>query len=609
MCGIAGIWYNNKEKADTRIIKKMTDVIAHRGPDAEGSWISDDKSLSLGNRRLSIIDLSEKGKQPFHYMDKYVITYNGEIYNYLEIRSFLISKGYNFNSDTDTEVIAASYDYWGKDCLLRFDGMFAFAIYDKEKEILFCARDRFGEKPFYYYQNDDVFMFASEAKSLFVAGTDRQIDDYSMYLFINMGLHDDPADKSRTFYRNIKNLKPAHYFLFKKAQKPVQYKYWKIDHSIKSDLSFDDACLRFKELFSKSVSNRLRSDVEVGTSLSGGIDSSTVTFVMNKILKNKLSQKGFSARFNDKSLDEGVYMKEIVNKTGIQHFEVYPDCNNMLKDLKDIIYHQEGPFSSASIYAQWEVYKLSRRTGIRVLLDGQGADEYLAGYTHFFRPLFKEIFLKSGETALKKTYNDYLANNEVQNPLLIDNQFISQTKYYEFQSFLRYFKFKLFGAARLPEIHPYLHSAYKKNISPFPVSNDLNENLEFYTIVSGLDKLLRFADRNSMAHSCEVRLPFLSHGLVEFVFSLPSDYKIRDGWTKALLRYAFKDVLPEEIVWRKNKLAFRPPQEAWEKEKSYRDFASDFQNIAVKEKYIAKDAPLSWNGMITGLFIEANKSM
>lgn len=609
MCGIAGIWYNNTEKNVSSVIKKMTDVISHRGPDAEGFWISDNKSLALGNRRLSIIDLSEKGNQPFQYLDRYVITYNGEIYNYIEIKQFLNTKGYSFKSDTDTEVIVAAYDYWGNNCLLRFDGMFAFVIYDKQNELLFCARDRFGEKPFYYYQNDDVFMFASEAKSLFVAGADNQIDDYSMYLFINMGLHDDPADKSRTFYRNIKSLEPAHYFIYKKAQKLVQHKYWKIDITIKSDLSFDVACSRFKELFISSVSRRLRSDVEVGTSLSGGIDSSTVSIVMNQILNDKSKHKGFSARFNDPAYDEGYFMKKIVEKTRIQHFEIFPDNNTMLDDLKKIMYHQEGPFSSSSIYAQWEVYKLAHENNICVLLDGQGSDEYLAGYTHFFRPLFKEIYLRFGKTALEKTYNDYLANNEVQNPLLIDDQFITQTKYYELQSFLRYFKFKIFGAGRLSEIHPHLHSAYKKNVSPFPVAIDLNESLEFFTCVSGLDKLLRFADRNSMAHSCEVRLPFLSHELVEFVFSLPSGYKIREGWTKALLRNAFKDILPEEITWRKNKLAFRPPQETWEKEKSYRDFASEFQNVAVKEKYIAKDAALSWNGMITGLFIETVKTM
>jgi len=609
MCGIAGIWFNNAEKSDASIIKRMTDVILHRGPDAEGFWFSEDKSLALGNRRLSIIDLSEKANQPFQYLDRYVITYNGEIYNYVEIRQFLVIKGYSFKSDSDTEVIIAAYDYWGKDCLLRFDGMFAFAIYDKQNELLFCARDRFGEKPFYYYKNDEVFMFASEAKSLFVAGADKQIDDYSMYLFINMGLHDDPADKSRTFYRNIKNLKPAHFFIYKKAQEPVQHNYWKIDHSIKSDLSFDEACLRFKELFSESVSKRLRSDVEVGTSLSGGIDSSTVTAVMNNILKDKSNHKGFSARFHDPLLDEGFFMKKIVEKTGIQHFEIFPDNKTMLEDLRKIMYHQEGPFSSASIYAQWEVYKLARKNGICVLLDGQGSDEYLAGYTHFFMPFFKERYLRLGKNALDMTYQEYLKNNEVQNPLLIDDQFITQTKYYESQSLLRYFKFKIFGAGKLPEIHTNLHSAYKKNVSPFPVAIDLNESLEFFTCVSGLDKLLRFADRNSMAHSCEVRLPFLSHELVEFVFSLPSDYKIRDGWTKAILRYAFKDELPTEITWRKNKLGFIPPQETWEKEKSYKDFASEFQNIAVKEKYIAKEAPLSWNGMITGLFLEVNKSM
>jgi asparagine synthase (glutamine-hydrolysing) len=607
MCGIVGIWSNTINNFDEKVIKKMTDVISHRGPDGEGSWISDDKTLVLGHRRLSIIDLSEMGKQPMIYADRYVITFNGEIYNYIEIKEQLKQEGYSFNTATDTEVIMAAYNYWGINCLEQFDGMFAFAIYDKQKQELFCARDRFGEKPFHYAFDEEKFMFASEMKSLWAAGVNRSIDDYSIYLFINMGLHEDPSDKTRTFFSKIKRLKPGHYFTYKKGGNVIQKCYWKLKSELKNDISFNDACIKFRELFELSISRRLRSDVDVGTSLSGGLDSAAVALVMNNVLRNSSYQKSFSARFNDPVLDEGFYMQKVIEKSGIANVEIYPKVESMINNIESIMYHQEEPFASASIFAQWEVYKLAKQNNVSVLLDGQGADEVFAGYTHFFEPYFREIYKNNGKSALLDAYKNYLLNNVIDDKIDINTIFLIETKRPIFFNRLRILKRAFKGVNSVIDIHPHLYNEFKRVNSPFNFFSDLNSSLSFYTSISGLDKLLRFADRNSMANSIEVRLPFLSHELVEFVFRLPSDYKIRNGWTKALIRYGLEDVLPKEITWRKNKLGFQPPQKVWEKSKLFIDYAYDMQQFAIKEKYISDSAKISWNGLVTGLFVKLAK--
>lgn len=608
MCGIAGIWHKTWQNNGIAEVKKMTDAIAHRGPDGEGHIQLDNDTLYFGHRRLSIIDLSDAGKQPMQYIERYTITYNGEIYNYLELRDTLQSKGYRFNTATDTEVIMAAYDYWGVTCLNYFDGMFAFAIYDNHKKELFCARDRFGEKPFHYFQGEDFFAFASEMKSLWAVGVDSTPDDYSIYLFINMNLHEDPEDNTRTFYRYIKKLKPGHYFILKREGSVVQKCYWKLDPLVKNDeIGFEDACIRFRELFETSIMRRLRSDVPVGTSLSGGLDSSAVALVMHKLRNKNATQKCFSVRFNDPLLDEGYFMKKVIEGTQIELIETWPSTESLIANFEKIMYHQEEPFGSASIYAQWEVFRLAKENKVTVLLDGQGADEILAGYTHFFTPFFREIYRKKGGRALQMAYHEYLINNYDENRVNIDWQFKIESLFPIIHKAMRTIIRKLSGVGAVAEIDPELHNAFKKRSSPFVVHNELNESLRYFTTVSGLSKLLRFADRNAMAHSREVRLPFLSHELVEFVFSLPAEYKIRNGWTKAPIRFGLSDILPREIIWRKNKLGFQPPQKEWENQPDFIEFAMECKKIAVQKGYICDSAPLLWKTISIGTFLKMHQ--
>lgn len=606
MCGVAGIWFF-ENKVNDCIIKEMTDIQSHRGPDGEGQWVSSDRTLQLGHRRLSIIDLSEKGKQPLMYQNKYVITFNGEIYNYLELRDLLLSKGYEFRSDTDTEVILAAYDYWKEDCLNIFDGMFAMAIYDIANEELFCARDRFGEKPFHYFQSKECFAFASEIKALWKTGVQNTVDNYSMYLYLNYGLHEDPKDSTRTFYKNIKKLKPSHYFKLKKGTTSIEQKrYWRInlDEQNKS-ISFENACEQFKELFFKSVSLRLRSDVSVGTSLSGGLDSSAVVCAVNSLRNKNNRQTSFSARCHNKELDEGDYINNVIKSIKTLHYEVYQEMQDYVDNMQNIMYHQDEPFNGASVYAQWAVFRLAKEKGIGVLLDGQGADEYLAGYNHFFSPYFKETYSKKGKQALHNAIAEYRENNISQTYIDLTPSLIMEAKYPLILDIIRLSKTKIKGVQRNEIVSDDLYNAYKHEALPFAHHPSLNKMLYHYTFNEGLSKLLRFADRNSMAHSREVRLPFLSHKLVEFVFTLPADYKIRNGWTKALLRHSFNGILPNEITWRKNKFGFFAPQKDWEQTESFKQILYNYNKLAYNNGYIQmKKNSISWRGYSIGLFLD-----
>ncbi len=603
MCGIAGIYGSNEAPREEEV-RLMTNAIIHRGPDGEGIWIDKTNKIGLGHRRLAIIDLTEGGIQPMHYFNKYVITFNGEIYNYIEIQSYLTTKGYQFLTKSDTEVIMAAYDHWGVDCLKQFDGMFAFALYNKLNNELFCARDRFGEKPFYYSLNNNKLMFASEMKSLWANGIDKSINNHSIYLYLNFNLHENPNDLSQTFFQKISKLKAGHYFIYKEGVSIIQKPYWKIDLNKKnSEIDFKDACIKFNELFFTSVNRRLRSDVSVGTSLSGGLDSSSVVLAIDNIIKNKAEiQKTFSARFDDPKLDEGFFMSRVVQDKSIQHYCTYPDLSKLMEDLPQIMYHQEEPFSSASIYAQWEVFKLAKLENVVVLLDGQGADEYLAGYTHFFIPFLREKYKKGGVNELKKSLLEIKENNTFADSIIIDNLFKLETTLPTIFDKSRKIKHKFLGVPNNKTINKTLFNNFYKEQAPFKNFVTLNESLYHSTFKSGLEKLLRFADRNSMAFSREVRLPFLNHELVEFVFSLPSEFKIRNGWTKAILRYSLENILPSEVCWRKDKLGFQPPQNKWEESKEWKSWAFDFHNLAIKKDWVNKESAPSWKTVSLGIF-------
>jgi asparagine synthase (glutamine-hydrolysing) len=563
MCGIAGIFSLDGSIVETQSLHRMTEVISHRGPDGDGHWISPDARVGLGHRRLAILDLSERGAQPMHYLGRYTVTLNGEIYNYLELREELAIKGHTFVSDSDTEVLLAAYCEYGISVLDRLDGMFAFAIWDEEARTLFCARDRFGEKPFFYhYVPGKIFAFASEVKGLFAWGAPRKINNRMLFNYLAYDVVENPRAKSETFFEGISKLEAAHYILIDGSGKFTKRRYWAVPEiNVDHQISFESACERFRELLEESVKRRLRSDVPVGTSLSGGLDSSSVLCTISGLLNGSgPGQKTFSARFHDKKIDEGEYMRLAAEAAGARQYFAWPDAKTLLESIDDLFYHQEEPFGGASILAQWEVMKLAKQENVTVLLDGQGADEILGGYVHYFRPLFLELYSRD-RARFREEVRAYEAVHKLQ---------FASTARFRFEA-TRPDVLRLLGRARrkfsrpsyLAHLHPEFAAAYKTDPPPFTTYNDLNETLRHSTQGYGLENLLRFADRNSMAFSREVRLPFLSHVLVEFLFTLPASFKISEGWTKRILRHAMAPVLPAPITWRVEKLGFATPQEQW----------------------------------------------
>lgn len=558
MCGIAGILTSNPSDTLLATLKGMTNSIVHRGPDGEGHWINEQKQVALGHRRLAILDLSENGKQPMHYLNRYTITFNGEIYNYIELREKLVLDGYSFVSDSDTEVLMALFDQKKENCLQELDGMFAFAIWDSEEQSLFCARDRFGEKPFYYCYHNDQFLFASEMKALWKANAPKRPSRQRIFDYLAFDRMESFENPESTFYEAIFQIKPAHFAQLKPGKKLQleQINYWKIDLTKKTMLSFEEAREQFKNLFIQSISRRLRSDVPVGSSLSGGLDSSSIVALIHQLKTDEQEQHTFSARFPNFKKDEGVFIDLINKQTNSVSHQVFCTEEILNETIPELFAIQEEPFGSTSIAAQFNVMKLAKKSGITVLLDGQGADEYLAGYPTFYLNYAAEL-RACGKTALSKFQHKY--QEHFGEPLITGRTFWIDASYPNLRDLIRKLKNKAKKPAYFRQFSNEFLASVKTDHYKTGFKNTLDEALKEALTKSSLQTLLRYADRNAMANSREVRLPFLSHELVEFVFSLPSSYKIHEVWTKSILRYSLSELLPNEIVWRKEKVGFEPP--------------------------------------------------
>jgi asparagine synthase (glutamine-hydrolysing) len=561
MCGIAGI-IQSFPKFDLSAVKKMTDAIAHRGPDGEKLWQNNDRTVMLGHRRLAIIDLGESGAQPMHYLGRYTIIHNGEIYNYIELREELGKKGYVFYSRSDTEVIMAAYDRWKEDCVNEFDGMFAFVIYDEKEKEIFAARDRFGEKPFYYSYGPQLqtFCFASEMKAIW-AIQPKSPNLKMLFNFLTIGYVDNPNYLQETFDNNIEKL-PAGQLLKIKINSGLQVtaaKYWDLEFDHEEEISDEDAIGKFSELFSLSVKRRLRSDVPLGTSLSGGLDSSSIAAGICQQQTSTLKPQTFSAVFPAFEKNEEKYIDLVTKKFDLQSFKTDIAVNDIPSLLQTVMQQQDEPISSASSVAQFKVFELAKENYVKVLLDGQGADETLAGYTKYYKWYWQELFRKrklwkSGEVKAAQ-------QNGVRETFGLKNIIASIVP--DFASVFLERQYLLNALRQEDLTREFVHLQSKEAYYSTPAIFSLNGVLYFNTCMHGLEELLRYADRNSMAHGREVRFPFLSHELVEFIFSLPSNFKIRNGQTKWLLRKTMEKNLPAEIINRKDKIGFEPPQLIW----------------------------------------------
>ena len=598
MCGIVGIWHLDGAPLDPVELDRFTDSLVHRGPDGRGIYVDPETSLGLGHRRLAILDLSPDGRQPMSYANgRYWITFNGEIYNFIELREELTALGYDFSTDSDTEVILAAFVQWGEDCQLRFNGMWAFAIWDSRERVLFLSRDRFGVKPLHYFFDGKVFAFASELKA-FLHINEFPLDfDPEMVATAAINAVIIEADED-TLLRGIKHLIGGHCLTLRQGQSPRIRRWWNtLEHLETLPVDSDQQVERFRELFFDACNIRMRSDVPLGTALSGGLDSSSVLCAMADVRSQAFNgrrhavdwQKAFVATFPDTVQDEREYAEEVVRYTGT--IPVYKEIESMevIKHLDDVLFQFEEIFDIPS--SVWLLYREQRRQGVVVSMDGHGGDELLAGYSHYLETAMLDALcprLRSGRllelrTAFRNLYPKGKAPEgfDLQMPQLTDlTRWLSKLRtLYPEGSFLNMSSGVLgvFGeivngqSLQRENQHPWLRvqprSAHfpdfladQPMLSNFDV---LNRQLYFDFHFQTLPTILRNFDRCSMAHGVEIRAPFMDWRLVCMAFALPSERKLAAGFTKYILREAMRGVLPEPIRIRMNKFGFVSPLTDW----------------------------------------------
>ncbi|HRA81213.1 MAG TPA: asparagine synthase (glutamine-hydrolyzing) [Thauera sp.] len=567
MCGIAGLL--SKHLRDLNPVFRMTSVQAHRGPDGAGhALFSGDGTpllfrerpnapemragrLALGHRRLAIIDCTDAGHQPMSYAGgRYWITYNGEIYNYRELRDELRACGCTFHSESDTEVILAAYATWGTSCFARFNGMWALAIWDVSEQRLLLSRDRFGIKPLHFRVQGGSLWFSSEIKGLLagmaepVKANDQIVYDYLVHGTVNAS--------DETFFDGVSAFPPGCYAIVSPQDLAVSPKaFWRIElgGDDRAALSFEQSCDSFRELISSAVHLRMRSDVPVGACLSGGLDSSSIVSLMAGMTSAPIHT--FTARFPEPEFDEGEWAQLVVNCMGTQGHVSEPSETALIDDFEQLVWHQEEPFSSASLYAQWLVMRQAREHEVPVLLDGQGADEILGGYRKFY-----------GFHILSLLRSGHLLNASRELAALLINGDRGYLRWQEGARYLpRFLQGQVFTLDRF--LRPETRALGKSSTITLGGTPDIRErqllDLRRYSVPS----LLRYEDRNSMAWSVESRVPFLDYRLVEFAIRLPVEHKLRKGRTKAVLRNGLRGIVPDRVLDRRDKMGFVTPQSRW----------------------------------------------
>lgn len=588
MCGIAGIITHGRiSQADVELIERMNEIQKHRGPDDFGVY--SDHKCALGHRRLAVIDLTEDGRQPFESDDKCLkLVYNGEIYNYLELRDELEQKGWRFRTKTDTEVLLKAYQQYGEKCLSKFNGMFAFAIYDTVHQSLFLARDRVGIKPLYYAEFGSKFYFASEIKALRVIPCMTASVNYQSlfdYLVFNRtDVHDE------TFHSDIKRIPKGCFATFDRKGLQIR-QWWSAQGSLNtaSDFSLKEIVDKIRDLVISSVQLRMRSDVPVGSCLSGGLDSSILIGVLFNHCKVPDRYPTFTASFPGQRVDETKYVENLNRVYPFRSFRTFPNANTARSQLRDFVYVNDEPTTSPSFYSQYEVMRLAKKRGVTVLLDGQGGDENFAGYHYFhgfnlYGQLVNRNFLKFTSELSKS---------------LMRKQHISvyQTLLFQVLPFSTRKKLLL---KMVPYVQPDFYYRYieeSRIYKEFFDVDGLNQSLVRHFQYK-LEHLLRMEDRNSMAFSLEARVPYLDYRLVEYLLSLPDRYKIRNGETKYLQKQALGKYTVPTILNRRDKIGFGTPGEKWMMSETWKGLTFEgYQNLteAFPEIFI-KDAQLPEKG-------------
>ena len=582
MCGICGIYHLDQSRpVDEDLLKTMARTMQHRGPDDEGFFI--DKNLGFGHQRLSIIDLSVNGRQPMTSGDeRYWIVFNGEIYNYLELRQQLIGKGYKFHSYTDTEVLLNLYREEGEDCVQVLNGMFSYAIWDRKERTLFAARDRLGIKPFYYVHRGNSFAFASEIKALFkvdILAPELNHDALADYFTFQLTLG------KKTLFKDVHKLLPAHTLLLKPDGTLTRKRYWDIDFTIDTEHTEEYFHSRLLRLLEDAVRLRLRADVPVGAHLSGGLDSSTMASQAAALLSSPINT--FSGGFREGAqYDETPYAQIVAKRIGSQHYEVFPTALDFVDTMPKLIYHMDVPVAGPGVFPQYFVSKLASQH-VKVVLGGQGGDEIFGGYTRYLIA-YLEACIRGG---IEGTNEDkkYVVDFASILPNLPQLQGYEPLMRYFFQDGLfdspdkRYFRLidrsrgvkDLVVEDAMSGANGYdAFNTFAKLFNGDDCKSYFNRMTRF-DLMTLLPALLHVEDRTSMAASLESRVPLLDHRIIELAASIPPMIKYKGGRSKHIFREVVKHIIPSEIYNREDKMGFPVPLSEWYKDGPVRDFVRD----------------------------------
>lgn len=570
MCGIAGFIDPSLAQADREpLIQKMLGSISHRGPDATNSLLIN--QVALGHNRLSILDLSDAANQPMRRGDL-VMVFNGEIYNYLEIRKELESFGHRFHTQSDSEVILSSYEQWGAACVQRFVGMWALAIWDSRKEELFCSRDRFGIKPFLYILEGDRFYFGSEYKALRpspVFSNDLNMRQIRRGLQMGWVVYQD-----ETYFEKVKALPEACNLLYRNGKVKIE-RYWDLQPLSKDQRTYQEKTIEFRERLIDSLRLHMRSDVEVGACLSGGIDSSSITSIVGHLYPD-VDFRTFTIYYaGENAVDERPFVKSILQKyPHIRNVDYSPQKEALRECFHRMCYHIDVPTNWSSDISQYYVMELAGRHKMKVLLDGQGSDEFLGGYMHSFYRLIGNELRQGHLATATRLFRDHRTNQEFGMKKSADVWAKSMMSAVFTEQQLYSMEYRHF--------HPYLHRDPDRN-APFRLAERFPDKLDnfLYNLIfqTLLPSLLHFEDRNSMAFSIESRVPFLDHRLVEFGFRLKSEDRIRNGVTKSILRDSMRGILPDEILNRSDKKGFTTPGAHWLRTDMHFLLEQDFSSL------------------------------
>ncbi|OGM06231.1 asparagine synthase (glutamine-hydrolyzing) [Candidatus Woesebacteria bacterium RIFCSPHIGHO2_12_FULL_42_9] len=567
MCGIAGKIYLDSRSVSHEHLRKMSEKIVHRGPDDDGVYISRDKKVGLINRRLAIIDLSKAGHQPMLYKGRYAITFNGEVYNFQEERRKLEKEGYQFKSNTDTEVILALYDKYGVSFLKRLRGMFAFAIYDDREKTIFLARDRIGKKPLKYFINGGTFIFASELKAILTQSEVKRTIDYNaIQSYLVYGYTPSPL----TGFEGIKKLQPGHYIIMNLRRKTFEIKrYWEPVFRNKLHLTENEWCDRILNTLEQSTRLRMISDVPIGAFVSGGVDSSGVIYAMSKFSDKPINT--FTITFDDKKWSEAKYAQNLVKKFGTNHHELLAKPENV-EILPELAYQYEEPFADASNVVTYMVSRLARKY-VTVILNGDGGDENFAGYPNRYFRLGRDVnfynwintirpLAVAGLKALARVSKSTLVTRPTnffeKSKLPLYQRFASYNQIFSFDEIVSMSTGALVDVNNTQNPYTIVENCFKM----FKGKDLKDAGLKFDLLYWLPDDLLAKVDIASMASSLEARSPLLDHHMIELAGKIPFRLKVKNGESKYILKKALETVIPRENLYRP-KMGFGVPLHLW----------------------------------------------